>query len=127
MLRYRMLMFKLNRLVGKNRLTGAEEISLAGQFAEMITSQEEVDRIIADLVDHENPQVRRIGLAAIRRSHRFGGQTLMQALLRRLADVEGWLRHDAVWIAQEGQLDSAELRAALRRVAGNGSVCMVDD
>lgn len=119
MLRYRMLMFKLNRLVGKNRLTGAEEISLAGQFAEMITSQEEGDRIIADLVDHENPQVRRIGLAAIRRSHRFGGQTLMQALLRRLADVEGWLRHDAVWIAQEGQLDSAELRAALRRVAGN--------
>jgi hypothetical protein len=44
---------------------------------------------------------------------------LMPALLRRLADVEGWLRHDAVWIVQEGQFDGAELRAALRRVAGN--------
>ncbi len=119
MLRYRMLMFKLNRLVSKNKLSGVEEISLAGQFAEMIASQEEADRIVTDLVDHENPQVRRIGLAAIRRSRRFGGRLLMQALLRRLADVEGWLRHDAVWIVQEGELDGAELRAALRRVAGN--------
>jgi len=119
MLRYRMLMFKLNRLVSKNRLSGVEEISLAGQFAELVESQEEADRIIADLVDHVNPQVRRIGLAAIRRTRRFGGRMLMPALLRRLADVEGWLRHDAVWIVQEGALDGAELRAALRRVAGN--------
>lgn len=119
MLRYRMLMFKMSRLVSKNKLSGVEEISLAGQFAEMIDSQETADRVITDLVDHENPQVRRIGLAAIRRSHRFGGQMLMPALLRRMVDVEGWLRHDAVWIAQEANMDGAELRAALRRVAGN--------
>lgn len=119
MLRYRMLMFKMSRLVSKNKLSGVEEISLAGQFAEMIDSQETADRVIADLVDHANPQVRRIGLAAIRRSHRFGGQMLMPALLRRMVDAEGWLRHDAVWIAQEANMDGAELRAALRRVAGN--------
>lgn len=119
MLRYRMLLFKMSRLASKNKLSGVEEISLAGQFSEMIGSQEEADRLIEDLVDHENPQVRRIGLSAIRRTRRFGGRLLMPALLRRLADVEGWLRHDAVWIVQEGQLDGAELRAALRRVAGN--------
>ncbi|SDC52079.1 hypothetical protein SAMN05216345_102601 [Cupriavidus sp. YR651] len=119
MLRYRMLLFKMSRLASKNKLSGVEEISLAGQFAELISAQEDADRVISDLIDHENPQVRRIGLSAIRRSRRFGGALLLPALVRRLADVEGWLRHDAVWIVQEAEMDGAELRAGLRRVAGN--------
>lgn len=118
MLRYRMLLFKMSRLASKNKLIGTEEISLAGQFSELVASQEDADRVIADLFEHENAHVRRIGLSVIRRTRRFGGRMLMPALLRRLGDVEGWLRHDAVWIVQEGGLDGAELRAALRRVAG---------
>jgi len=119
MLRYRMLMFKLNRLASKNKLNGVEEISLAGQFAELIESQEEADQVITDLFEHENAHVRRIGLSAIRRTHRYGGRLLLPALLRRMADVEGWIRHDAVWIVQDAALDGAELRAALRRIAAN--------
>ncbi|AZG12322.1 MULTISPECIES: hypothetical protein [Cupriavidus] len=119
MLRYRMLMFKLNRLASKNKLNGVEEISLAGQFAELIASQEEADQVITDLFEHENPHVRRIGLAAIRRTRRYGGRLLQPALLRRMMDVEGWIRHDAVWIVQEADLDGAEVRAALRRIAAN--------
>ncbi len=119
MLRYRMLMFKLNRLAGKDKLNSVEEISLAGQFTELIESQQDADRVITDLFDHDNAHVRRIGLSAIRRSRRYGPRLLLPALLRRMADTEGWLRHDAVWILQEASMDGAELRAALRRVAGN--------
>ncbi|KAI3592677.1 hypothetical protein D9X30_2414 [Cupriavidus sp. U2] len=119
MLRYRMLMFKLNRLANKNKLNGVEEISLAGQFAELIESQEEADQVITDLFEHENAHVRRIGLAAIRRSRRYGGRLLQAALLRRMIDVEGWIRHDAVWIVQEADMDGAEVRASLRRIAAN--------
>ncbi|WP_066739251.1 hypothetical protein [Cupriavidus sp. D384] len=119
MLRYRMLMFKLNRLASKNKLNGVEEISLAGQFAELIESQEEADQVITDLFEHENPHVRRIGLAAIRRTRRYGGRLLQPALLRRMIDTEGWIRHDAVWIVQEADMDGAEVRASLRRIAAN--------
>ncbi|MCA3186858.1 MULTISPECIES: hypothetical protein [unclassified Cupriavidus] len=119
MLRYRMLMFKLNRLASKNKLNGVEEISLAGQFAELIESQEDADQVITDLFEHENAHVRRIGLAAIRRTRRYGGRLLQPALLRRMIDVEGWIRHDAVWIVQEADMDGAEVRASLRRIAAN--------
>ncbi|MEN7530878.1 MULTISPECIES: hypothetical protein [unclassified Cupriavidus] len=119
MLRYRMLMFKLNRLANKNKLNAVDEVSLAGQFTELIESQEDADRVIEDLFEHENPHVRRIGLSAIRRTRRHGGRLLPAALLKRMADVEGWIRHDAIWIVQEATMDGAELRAALRRVAGN--------
>lgn len=119
MLRYRMLMFKLNRLASKNKLNGVEEISLAGQFAELIESQETADQVITDLFEHENPHVRRIGLSAIRRTRRYGGRLILPALMRRMIDTEGWIRHDAVWIVQEADLDGAELRAALRRIATN--------
>ncbi|RZT42887.1 hypothetical protein [Cupriavidus agavae] len=119
MLRYRMLMFKLNRLANKNKLNAVDEVSLAGQFTELIESQEDADRVIEDLFDHENPHVRRIGLSAIRRTRRHGGRLLPAALLKRMADAEGWIRHDAIWIVQEASMDGAELRAALRRVAGN--------
>lgn len=119
MLRYRMLLFKMSRLVSKNKLSGVEAITFAGQFSELMASQEDVERLVADLFDHENPQVRRIGLNAIRRARQFGGPALLPALLRRLSDPEPWLRHDAVWVVQEGGLDGAELRAALRRLAGS--------
>ncbi len=118
MLRYRMLLFKMSRLANRNKLSGVEAIAFAGQFAELTASQEDAERLVADLFDHDNPQVRRIGLNAIRRSQRFTGPSLLPALLRRLADPEAWLRHDAVWVVQEAELDGAELRASLRRLAG---------
>lgn len=118
MLRYHILLFKLNRLVNRNTLSGVEEISLAGQLAEMIESADTAARIIDDLADHTNPQVRRIALNAIRRGRQYASANLPQALVRRMADAEAAVRHDAVWIVQETRMDGAELRAALRRLAG---------
>ncbi len=110
-------MFKLNRL-SRNKLSGMEEVSLAGQFAEMIDSAETAARVIADLFDHANPQVRRIALNALRRARQLSLPELQPALVRRVADAEAVVRHDAVWIVQETGMDGAELRAALRRLAG---------
>ncbi|MCY1232914.1 hypothetical protein D9M69_342160 [compost metagenome] len=118
MLRYHILLFKLNRLVSRNTLSGVEEISLAGQLAEMIESAATAARLIDDLADHANPQVRRIALNAIRRGRQFTSPDLQPALVRRMADAEAAVRHDAVWIVQETRMDGAELRAALRRLAG---------
>ncbi|MEM5428922.1 hypothetical protein [Cupriavidus oxalaticus] len=118
MLRYHILLFKLNRLVSRNTLSGVEEISLAGQLAEMIESADTAGRIIDDLADHANAQVRRIALNAIRRARQFTSPALQPSLVRRMADAEAAVRHDAVWIVQEARMDGAELRAALRRLAG---------
>ncbi|MGY2490314.1 hypothetical protein [Cupriavidus sp. CP313] len=117
MLRYHILLFKLNRL-SRNKLSGVEEVSLAGQLAEMVDSADTAARVIADLFDHANPQVRRVALNAIRRARQFSSPELQPALVRRMADAEAVLRHDAVWIVQETRMDGAELRAALRRLAG---------
>ncbi|SOY87062.1 conserved hypothetical protein [Cupriavidus taiwanensis] len=117
MLRYHILLFKLNRL-SRNKLSGVEEVSLAGQLAEMIGAADAAARVIDDLFDHANPQVRRIALNAIRRARQFSAPALQPALVRRMADAEAAVRHDAVWIVQETRMDSAELRAALRRLAG---------
>lgn len=117
MLRYHILLFKLNRL-SRNKLSGVEEVSLAGQLAEMIGAADTAARVIDDLFDHDNPQVRRIALNAIRRARQFSAPALQPALVRRMADAEAAVRHDAVWIVQETRMDGAELRAALRRLAG---------
>lgn len=117
MLRYHILLFKLNRL-SRTRLSGVEEVSLAGQLAEMIGSADTATRVIDDLFDHANPQVRRIALNAVRRARQFSAPALQPALVRRMADAEAAVRHDAVWIVQETRMDGAELRAALRRLAG---------
>nr|WP_116308780.1 hypothetical protein [Cupriavidus taiwanensis] len=117
MLRYHILLFKLNRL-SRNKLSGVEEVTLAGQLAEMIGSPDTAARVIDDLFDHVNPQVRRIALNAVRRARQFSTPALQPALVRRMADAEAAVRHDAVWIVQETRMDGAELRAALRRLAG---------
>jgi hypothetical protein len=117
MLRYHILLFKLNRL-SRNKLSGVEEVSLAGQLAELIDSADTAARVTADLFDHANPQVRRIALNAVRRARQFSAPELKPALVRRMADAEAALRHDAVWIVQEANIDGAEPRAALRRLAG---------
>ena len=118
MLKYHFLVFKLNRLVGKGKLSSVEEVSLAGQLAEMIDSPDAAQRVLADLADHANPQIRRITINAIRRSHQLGAPGLPAVLLRRMADAEPLLRHDAVGIVLDNKMDGAELRAALRRLAG---------
>lgn len=117
-LRYRMLVFKLGRLSRQERISPVDEIVLAGQLAEQLEKPGMVERLVADLFDHENAHVRRIALNAVRRAHGYRQADLAHALLRKLADPEPWLRHDAAWILHEAGLDSPYIRAALRQLAG---------
>lgn len=117
-LRYRMLVFKLNRLTHQDRINAVEEIALAGQLAEQLEKPGMVERLVADLFDHENFHVRRIALNAVRRARGYQQADISLALLRKLRDPEPWLRHDAAWILQEAGLDSPHIRAALRQLAG---------
>ena len=117
-LRYRMLVFKLNRLNPQDRVSAVEEIALAGQLAEQLEKPGMVERVVADLFDHDNSHVRRIALNAVRRAHGYLQTDISLALLRKLRDPEPWLRHDAAWILHEAGLDSPHIRAALRQLAG---------
>lgn len=118
-IRYRMLAYKLSRLAGQNKLTSVQEIGFATELAELVVKEDLADRVVAELFDHEHPQIRRIAINAIRRTGRYDVAGLQAALLRRLADAEPWLRHDAAWVVQEAGMDGGLLRAALRRLAGN--------
>jgi hypothetical protein len=117
-LRYRILVFKLSRLSRQERIGPVEEIALAGQLAEQLDKPEMVERLVADLFDHENAHVRRIALNAVRRAQGYRHADIAHALLRKLADAEPWVRHDAAWILREAGLDSPHIRAALRQLAG---------
>lgn len=117
-LRYRMLVFKLSRMSAQERISAVDEIALAGQLAEMIDKPGMVERLVADLFDHGNGHVRRIALNAVRRAHGYRQADLRQALLRKLRDPEPWLRHDAAWVLHESKMDSPEIRAMLRQLAG---------
>ncbi|QOT77332.1 hypothetical protein [Cupriavidus basilensis] len=117
-LRYRMLVFKLNRVTRHDRISAVEEIALAGQLAEQLEKPGMVERLVADLFDHENSHVRRIALNAVRRAHGYRQADISLALLRKLGDPEPWLRHDAAWVLHEAGLDSPHIRAALRQLAG---------
>jgi len=118
LLSYHMLLFRMSRLTGRGRMTAVDEIALAGQLAEMMHRPHVTERVVDELMGHEHPQVRRIAMNAVRRARCFDYPGLPVALLRRLADQEPWLRHDAAWVIAEGGFDGAELRAALRRLAG---------
>ncbi|MDF3836519.1 hypothetical protein P3W85_26720 [Cupriavidus basilensis] len=113
-----MLVFKLNRMSRQDRISAVEEIALAGQLAEQLEKPGMVERLVADLFDHENAHVRRIALNAVRRAHGYRQTDLTQALLRKLLDPDPWLRHDAAWILHEADLDSPQIRAMLRQLAG---------
>lgn len=117
--RYRMLVYKMARLAEKGELTAVQEIGFATQLAELVDKENLAGRVIEELFEHDYPQIRRIALNAIRRTGEFDLPELKPALLRRMSDSEPWLRHDAVWIIQEAEMDGGMLRAALRRLAGD--------
>lgn len=118
-IRYRMLMYRMSRLAGQNNMTSVQEIGFATELAELVVKEGLAERVVADLFDHEDAQIRRIAVNAIRRTGRYDVPGLQAALIRRLADAEPWVRHDAAWVMQDSRMDGGLLRAALRRLAGN--------
>ncbi|WP_255581502.1 hypothetical protein [Cupriavidus sp. AU9028] len=118
-LRYRMLMFKMSRLAGQDKLTAVQEIGFATELAELVQKEGLAERVVQELFDDAHPQIRRIAVNAIRRTGQFEVNGLQGALLRRLSDPEPWVRHDAAWVIQEAKMDGGLLRAGLRRLAGS--------
>ena len=98
LLSYRMLLFKISRLTGRNRMTAVDEIALAGQLAEMMHRPHAAERVVADLMDHEHA-VRRVALNAVR-ARCFACLTCCRPCCAA-ADAEPWLRHDAAWVVAE--------------------------
>jgi len=119
MLRYQFLLFKLKRLLGRGEIPAVEEVSLAGQLAEMLDGPDMTDRVIADLFDHEHPQIRHIAMRAVRRAHRYDAPALPMGLARRMLETDFPLRQDAVALVKDSGLDTGEIRTALRMVAGD--------
>ncbi|MBY4895563.1 hypothetical protein K6V06_00950 [Cupriavidus sp. AU9028] len=114
-----MLMFKMSRLAGQDKLTAVQEIGFATELAELVQKEGLAERVVQELFDDAHPQIRRIAVNAIRRTGQFEVNGLQGALLRRLSDPEPWVRHDAAWVIQEAKMDGGLLRAGLRRLAGS--------
>jgi hypothetical protein len=72
-----------------------------------------VQRVLAELVEHPNPSGRRIGIHACRRIGRFQAVGLREALVRRLADGDPWVRYDAAWAIHDAGYDGPDVREAL--------------
>jgi D-alanyl-D-alanine carboxypeptidase len=115
--RFRRLVDKSVRLGNRPMIMPIEELRLAVAFAELPCREEVVTNLIGELFDHQNMHVRRIAVIACRKSGAFGVPGLKEALTRKLADPEGWVRYDAAWAILEAKYDSSEIRACLAALA----------
>jgi hypothetical protein len=94
-----------------------EEIRLSVALAELPNPEQVVPRLLAELVDHEDMHVRRVGIHACRRIGRFQLPGVREAVLRRLADENAWVRYDAAWTAHEAGYDGPDVRQLLSALA----------
>jgi hypothetical protein len=94
-----------------------EEIRLSVALAELPNPDQVVPRLLAELVDHEDMHVRRVGIHACRRIGRFQLPGVREAVLRRLADENAWVRYDAAWTAHDAGYDGPDVREALGSLA----------
>lgn len=115
---------KLDRLIAKtfalaeqNLFMPIEEIRLSVALAELPDPEQIVPRVLAELVDHEDMHVRRVGVHACRRIGRFQLPGVREAVLRRLADENAWVRYDAAWTAHDAGYDGPDVRELLDGLA----------
>jgi hypothetical protein len=120
----RMAKAKIDRLIGKTYaladqfpIMPIEEIRLSVAFAELPNPQQVVRRLLADLVDHDDMHVRRVGINACRRIGLFQIPGLRDAIVRRLSDPAHWVQYDAVWTVQAAGYDGPDVRRLLGRLA----------
>ena len=101
---------------------GIDMARLALALAGLPRQEQVVGRVLAELVEHTNPSRRRIGIHACRRAKRFQAAGLRDALVRRLADPDPWVRYDAAWTIHEAGYDGPDVRAALDELAAGVSL-----
>lgn len=114
-------------------LTFAEQRTVAGMTWPVLPSPSRgcpgesgsFSGVLAELVEHANPSGRRIGIHACPRAKQFQAAGLREALLRRLADPDPWVRYDAAWTVREAGYDGLDIREALGVLAAG--VTLSDD
>lgn len=94
-----------------------EEVRLSVFFAQLPNPEQVVPRLIAEVIDHENMHIRRVGIHACRRIGLFQAPGLRDAIIRRLADENAWVRYDAVWTVQDAGYDGPDVRQILGELA----------
>jgi hypothetical protein len=90
---------------------------LSGALAKCPKPEKVVARLLAELVDHENPSLRRIGIHACRKTGFFQAPGLREALLGKLSDPNPWVRYDAAWAIKDGAYDGKDVRESLAVLA----------
>lgn len=96
----------------------AEIFSLARRFADHPEREHVHDVMVDVLTDSENPFVRRIAYTGVRFAKEWHATSCLDDfVLLGLGDASGWVVHDAVWLAQDMQVDTPQVRIALESVA----------
>jgi HEAT repeats len=95
---------------------------LSHAFAELPDPAKAVPRLIAELFDHRNADLRRIGIHACRRIGRFQSPGLRDALLHKFSDPDPWVRYDAAWAVKDAGYDGKDVRDALLVLAAGAKL-----
>src|SRR5262249_32553892 len=96
-----------------------KQARLSRLLAELPNPRKVVQRVLAELADHDNPSMRRIGVHACRRIGVFQAPGVRAALLRKLSGPDAWVRYDAAWAVKDAGYDGKEVRDSLARLAGD--------
>ncbi len=111
------LIAKTLALAGQFPVMPVEEVRLSVAFAELPEPEQVVPRLLAELIDHDDMHPRRVGIHACRRIGLFQFPGLRDAIIRRLADDNAWVRYDAVWTVKDARYDGPDVRRLLGGLA----------
>jgi hypothetical protein len=99
-----------------------KQARLSRLLAELPNPRKVVQRVLAELVDHDNPSLRRIGIHACRQIGLFQAPGLRSALLSKLSDPVAWVRYDAAWAVKDAGYDGKDVRDLLALLAGDAKL-----
>ena|GEM_PF-5240892 len=106
-------------LTQRDHLSDFDVANIARKLTELPHRERVAKRSLKELVSHEKPSRRRVGITACRVIGRFGVPGLREALLQRLADTDRWVRHDAVLAVGAAGYDGSEVRELLENLVGD--------
>lgn len=90
---------------------------LATEFAQSPNPSMIVAQLLRELFDHESSHVRRVAVLSCQRIREFQVPGLQEALVRKLADPDWWVRYDAARTIREAGYDDDQVRKALTLLA----------
>src|SRR5437763_983493 len=100
-------------MADKGTIMPIDTARLSGALAACPHPERVVPRLLAELVNHDSPLIRRIGVHACRKIGRFQFPGLREALLLKLSDPNAWVRYDAAWAVHDAAYDGKDVRDSL--------------